>query len=175
MGGERRYFVGRDAGRGKLDGKLPGEEPGGMDFSGVETNGGTMLHKTMPDREHLARAKSLESEGEIDEAMEVYQQVLRNDPLNETAIGRLLVLYRRQKEYKKELALLKAAIGAYEAGQLAAQEAWRKKHQKAARISLSLARKLGGGGAKKGAAIYDDRLVTTWRKRKAAVMKRLKG
>src|ERR1043166_914543 len=123
-----------------------------------------MLHKAIPDREHLARAKALEAEGEVDEAIGVYQHVLKNDPLNETAIGRLLVLYRRQKDYKQELALLKAAISAYEAEQLAGQEAWRKKHQKAARISLSLARKLAGGtqklsvaGKKKTAPIYDDR------------------
>ena len=137
-----------------------------------------MVHKAIPDKERLAGAKALELDGETDEAIEAYQRVLRNDPLNETAIGRLLVLYRREKAYKQELALLKAAISAYEAEQLATQEAWRKKHQKAARISLSLARKLAGGGtggtAKKGAMIYDDRLVTTWRKRKAVVMKRLK-
>ncbi|HVW62549.1 MAG TPA: tetratricopeptide repeat protein, partial [Puia sp.] len=63
-----------------------------------------MLHKAIPDREHLARAKALETEGEVEEAMEVYQRVLKNDPLNETAVGRLLVLYRRQKAYKEELA-----------------------------------------------------------------------
>src|SRR5262245_33743241 len=131
-----------------------------------------MLHKAIPDRERLAQAKALEADGEIEEAMEVYQRVLKDDPLNETAIGRLLVLYRRQKEDKQELALLKAAISAYEAEQLAGQEAWRKKHQKAARISLALARKLGGetqklhvAGKKKTAPIYDDRLVATWRKR----------
>ena len=135
-----------------------------------------MLHKAIPDKARLAGAKALELDGETDEAIEAYQWVLRNDPLNETAIGRLLVLYRREKAYKQELAVLKAAISAYEAGQLATQDAWRKKHQKAARISLSLARKLAGeGAAKKGAVIYDDRLVTTWRKRKAVVMKRLKG
>ena len=134
-----------------------------------------MLHKAIPDREHLARAKVLEAEGETEEAMEIYQRVLKNDPLNETAVSRLLVLYRRQKAYKEELALLKAAILAYEAEQLAGQEAWRKKHQKAARISLSLAQKLGVAGKKRTAPIYDNRLVTTWRKRMAVVMKRLKG
>jgi tetratricopeptide (TPR) repeat protein len=135
-----------------------------------------MLDKAISNKERLAGAKALELDGETDEAIEAYQRVLRNDPLNETAIGRLLVLHRREKAYKQELAVLKAAISAYEAEQLSSQEAWRKKHQKAARISLSLARKLAGdGSAKKGAMIYDDRLVTTWRKRKAVVMKRLKG
>ncbi|MDO6432972.1 tetratricopeptide repeat protein [Flavitalea sp. BT771] len=135
-----------------------------------------MLDKAISDKELLARAKALELDGETDEAIEAYQRVLRNQPLNETAIARLLVLYRREKLYKQELAVLKAAISAYEAEQLAMQQAWRKKHQKAARISLSLARKLAGEGTvKKGAVIYDDRLVTTWRKRKAVVMKRLKG
>ena len=134
-----------------------------------------MLHKAIPDREHLARAKVLEAEGETEEAMEIYRRVLKNDPLNETAVSRLLVLYRRQKAYKEELTLLKAAISAYEAEQLAGQEAWRKKHQKAARISLSLAQKLGVAGKKRTSPIYDNRLVTTWRKRMAVVMKRLKG
>jgi len=133
-----------------------------------------MLHKAIPDRERLAQAKVLEADGEIDEAMEVYQRVLKNDPLNETAISRLLVLYRRRKEYKQELALLRSALSAYEAEQLAVQDAWRKKHQKAARISLSLAQKLGVTGKKKTAPVYDDRLATTWRRRKAVVMKRLK-
>jgi len=135
-----------------------------------------MLQRSISDKERLAGAKALELDGETGEAIEAYQRVLRNDPLNVTAISRLLVLHRREKAYKQELAVLKEAISAFEADQLATQAAWRKKHQKAARISLSLARKLGGGGAeKKGAVIYDDRLVAQWRKRKELVMKRLKG
>lgn len=59
-----------------------------------------MLHKAIPDREHLAQAKVLEADGETEEGME-----------QETS---------------------------------------------------------------KGGPIYDSRLVTTWRKRKAVVMKRLK-
>jgi hypothetical protein len=133
-----------------------------------------MLHKAIPDKERLAGARALELDGATEEAVEAYQRVLKGDPLNVMAIGRLLIIYRRQKEYQLELALLKASIAAYEAVQLTAQEAWRKKHQKAARISMLLAKKLEGG-TKKGPVIYDDRLVTGWRRRKGLVMKRMKG
>jgi len=94
-----------------------------------------MLHKAMPNRERLAQAKALEAEEETGEAIKIYKSVLATDPLNEAAIGRLLVLYRRQKAYKEELALLRSAISAYEAEQVATRDAWRKQHQKAARVA----------------------------------------
>ena len=38
-----------------------------------------MLHKAIPDREHLAQAKALETEGEMEEAIEVYRWVFKNE------------------------------------------------------------------------------------------------
>jgi len=59
------------------------------------------------------------------------------------AYNRVMILYRKQKMYKKELSAIKKAINAYEKDILKDQQAWKKINGHTAELSQNLARALG--------------------------------
>ncbi len=121
----------------------------------------------------IAQARELEGEGKFEEAATMYNKVVAEDPLNEMAIQRLLVLYRKLKEYRKEMQLLNASIKAITAKQEEQTGVWSKKHPAAAKASKALLRSLGGAKAK-AAPAYEQAIISTWRKRKENLAKRMK-
>src|SRR5688500_17650564 len=58
----------------------------------------------------LKKASELERNGELDEAASLYEKIIKADPNRETAYNRLMIILRKQKEYKKELALINKGI-----------------------------------------------------------------
>jgi uncharacterized protein YciI len=119
-------------------------------------------------KENVAEGRRLEQAGDLSEAAGVYQKIVDHDEGNQEAVGRLLVIYRKMKEYSKELAVIKGALAAVEQRDKALQEKWIKAHPKAAGAGRAMFRKLGG--AEVSAA---DPMVTRLLKRKAFVEKRL--
>ncbi|MGE8424208.1 MAG: hypothetical protein ACN6PI_15335, partial [Sphingobacterium siyangense] len=82
-------------------------------------------------------------------------------------------LYRKLKEYKKELAIIKQAIAAYEKDFKDDQQTWKKANSKSARLSLSLAKSMGLLNDK-GLPVYEESQIISWRKRMEAVQKKIK-
>ncbi|SKA42754.1 Tetratricopeptide repeat-containing protein [Chitinophaga eiseniae] len=66
-------------------------------------------HKSLIEKGH-----QLEKEGAPDKAIQVYLAAVKKDPLNAAAYNRLMVLYRKKKEPRKEMAIINEAIKAYE-------------------------------------------------------------
>jgi len=56
-----------------------------------------------------------ERAGDFAAAIGLYQQCIKRRPRQEWAYHRLMILYRKQKEYKKEMATVKTAIKVFEA------------------------------------------------------------
>ena len=121
----------------------------------------------------IAQARQLEQEAKFTEAAPLYEKVVQQDPLNEGAVQRLLVIYRKLKEYRKELQLLNTSIKAVSSRQQEQQAFWSKKHPGAAKTSRSLLRSLGRAKTK-AAPVYEEAIVRTWRKRKENLAKRMK-
>lgn len=120
-----------------------------------------------------ALARQQEQEGNLEEAVALYEKVVAKDALNELAIQRLLILYRKLKQYRKEMQLLNASLKA-NAGRLQQQQtAWSKQHPKAARTSKQLLKTLGSGRSKNALPAYEDPIIATWRKRKENLTKKL--
>jgi len=119
-------------------------------------------------KENVVEGRRLEQAGDLSEAAGMYQKIMDHDGGNQEAVGRLLVIYRKMKEYGKELAVIKGALAAVEQRDKALQEKWIKAHPKAAGAGRAMFRKLGG--AEVSAA---DPMVTRLLKRKAFVEKRL--
>lgn len=63
-------------------------------------------------RGHIDDARQLEKEDRLPDAAEIYQKIVDRDPGNQAAVGRLLVIYRKLKEYKKEISVINGAIAA---------------------------------------------------------------
>ena len=121
-------------------------------------------------REMLAEGKELEQAGQLPEAATIYQKIVDDDRSNQEAIGRLLVIYRKLKEYSKELRVINGALAANEQLGREMQEKWIKAHPGAAGAGKAIFRKLGGAGMSDMAA---NPLVNKLLKRKALVEKRV--
>lgn len=122
----------------------------------------------------MAMAREQEEQGNIAEAGALYEKIFAEDALNGQAVNRLLIMYRKLKQYRKEMQLLNAAIKANTGRVQQQQQAWSKKHPKAARASRSLLRSLGTKTRRTSAMPqYEEAIVATWRKRKENLAKKL--
>lgn len=122
----------------------------------------------------LERAHQQEAADDLPAAIKLYEEAIQNDPLTIAAYNRLMVIYRKQKEYKKELAVINQAIKALQANEDQVRKDWLKQNRKAAKLSQALAKSLGVMDAK-GKMTQEDPVVTAWKKRKAVTTKRLKA
>jgi DNA-binding SARP family transcriptional activator len=121
--------------------------------------------------ELLEKAKTLEQEREPVRAAELYEKLVKSDPGNEFLYDRLMIIYRKEKEYKKELAVIKAGIKKFE-----------EIHQSFIKLTPSkritdLSKKLlkaTGLADKKGRPLHDREPIARWKKRKEVVEKKIK-
>jgi tetratricopeptide (TPR) repeat protein len=125
-------------------------------------------HQSLPP---LEQAVLYEKSGEYEKAIDIYESLVRERPSNEMLYNRLMIIYRKQKEYRKELKTIIAGIKAFE--ELYTPNTGR--HGKnVAKISLALARSTGLID-KKGKNLFDPEPIAKWKKRKALVEGKLKG
>lgn len=118
--------------------------------------------------ECVAIAKVLEAAGKPDEAIKTYQQCVKLRPANEYPYNRLMILYRKKKEYKKELATIDVAIKAFEKLYL---HSGKNVNKKVSLLSKSLMKSTGLSD-KKGNILLDQKPISTWKKRAALLKKR---
>ena len=120
----------------------------------------------------LNEAKDLERQGEPEKAAAIFEKLITRDPLNEYAYDRLMIIYRKSKNYKKEKAVIAAGIRAFE-------QFYKNTSKIAATkeiVSLSKAlMKATGLADKKGNLLYDKEPLARWKKRKQVVDKKLKA
>jgi hypothetical protein len=84
-----------------------------------------------------------------------------------------MVYYRRQKEYRKEIQVINAAIAAHEQHAQDYQHVWLKRNKQTAQVAKALVKSLGLVD-RKGKPVLENRQLRLWRKRLAVVKKRLK-
>jgi hypothetical protein len=102
-------------------------------------------------------------------AIQLYREVLKIDTMQIPAYNALMKIYRQEKAYKKELAIINAGIKVYE-------KYYNKhsgKHTKevdalSARLNKSL-----GLVDKKGTKLYNPEPIGQWQKRKEIVNRKL--
>ena len=119
-----------------------------------------------------SQARQHEQEGKLEEAAALYEKIVEKDSLNELAIKRLLILYRKLKQYRKEMQLLNASIKANAGKYQQQQTEWGRKHPKAAKASKLLLKTLNGTKSK-ALPSYEEPIINTWRKRKENLAKKL--
>ncbi|MBZ4192174.1 hypothetical protein [Niabella beijingensis] len=113
-----------------------------------------------------------EAAGDTGAAVKAYGQVLQKQPLFAAPYNRLMIIFRKQKEYKKEKAIISQAIAAYENKVKEEVQTWSGNNKKSAGLNRSLAKALGLLG-NKGLPLYEDAQVAGWRKRLAVVQKKI--
>jgi uncharacterized protein YciI len=140
------------------------------------------MKATINIREMVAEGQRLEKAGELPDAAAAYQKVVDNDGSNPEAVGRLLVVYRKLKEYGKELAVVNRALAAYKQRDKAQQEKWLKEHPNAAGAGKAIFRKLGGTGMPGADSVVDglmrrkgflERRIAGGKGKKQAIVRRI--
>ena len=127
------------------------------------------MAKVIAIKKIIEGAENAEEKEDIPLAIKDYEAVIQKDPLREKAYDRLMILYRKEKDYKSELRLINAGIKSFE-------NFYRSKKsgsKKIAEISKKLNRSFGFTD-KKGNAVYDQEPIARWKKRKITVEKRIK-
>ncbi|MFN2458215.1 MAG: hypothetical protein ABR502_08450 [Chitinophagaceae bacterium] len=130
------------------------------------------LHVVKTFKELIASAKEGEDDNDLEKASKLYEQALKQEPLNENVYIRLMIIYRKQTEYEKELKLINKGIKAFEEFNKKKIQKIVGKDQKAIRLSNALAKSLGLKD-KRGNELYHPEPIAKWIKRREIVEKKL--
>ena len=134
-----------------------------------------VVHKHSSENEEpgnwLSKAKELERKGELERAAAAFEKVIKGNPANEYAYDRLMIIHRKNKEYKKEKAVIVAGIKAFQ--QFYKNASKFQATKKVAALSKALL-KATGLSDKKGRPLYEREPLGRWNKRRQVVEKKLK-
>jgi tetratricopeptide (TPR) repeat protein len=120
--------------------------------------------------ECLVKAKEFEINNNVDEAIRMYHKCVRLNPASEFAYNRLLILYRKSKQYKKELAVIKQGIRFFDS--LFTKQKKIKRSNTITRLSNALMKSTGLAD-KKGKLLFEQQPILKWKQRALLVEKRL--
>jgi tetratricopeptide (TPR) repeat protein len=130
-----------------------------------------VVHHKKGEEEMLAdlrhAAKHHEEEGELEQAATTYEKILRKAKTDTNAFDRLMILYRKQKLYDKELKTINKALALFT--KLHSPKAT---GEKVTALSRKLMR-LTCLSDKKGNSLYEAEPLGRWRRRKLWVEKRV--
>ena len=127
------------------------------------------MAKVVTLKQTIKEAAEAEDKEDISLAIKDYESAIEANPLLEKAYDRLMILYRKDKNYKKELQLINSGIKAFESF----YKSRKSSSKKIAEISKKLNKSFGFTD-KKGNAVYDPEPIARWKKRKVTVEKRIK-
>lgn len=131
-----------------------------------------VVHKRLVESTDLRNARGGESREEVAKAIAFYEKQVKQNPLNEEAYRRMMIIYRRQKNYRKELGVIRAGIKAFE--NLYKPSVSVLKNKKVAALSKALLRSTGLAD-KKGNPLYQKEPIGSWTRRKLVVEKKLRS
>ena len=120
----------------------------------------------------LEKAKEFEKQDRLDEAATMYEKIIKKTPPKEYAYDRLMIIYRKKGDYKKEKETLDAGIKAFEQFYKAVCRVPAKKSIET--LSKGLL-KATGLADRKGKLIYEREPVGRWKKRRRIVEGKLKN
>lgn len=102
-------------------------------------------------------------------AIQLYTRILKTDPLQTHAYDRLMVLYRQERNYEKELSIINSGIKAFE-------KFYKEQSGKHSKKIIEISQKLNKAFHlvdKKGNSLYNAEPIGRWQKRKETVEKKM--
>lgn len=129
-----------------------------------------LVHKSSePAIDALQKARDHESDGELKEAAGYYEKAVKVYSTDEKIYNRLMIIYRKLREYKKELAVINAGIKAFSD----LYSSGKSSDKKVASISRALLKSTGLAD-KKGNVLFEQEPIGRWKKRKTLVEGKIK-
>lgn len=130
------------------------------------------LYVAKPYHELMAEAEDAEENNELEKAAKIYEQAIKIEPHEEQPYNRLMIIYRKLRQYEDELKVIKKGIEKFEELYQKKSERLIGKNQKLERLSNALAKSLGQKG-KKTETLYYPEPIPKWIKRQKVVEKKL--
>lgn len=127
------------------------------------------MAKVVAIKKIIKEATRAEEKEDTSIAIKDYEEAIKTNPLTEKAYDRLMILYRKEKDYKNELRVINTGIKSFENF----YKSRKSRSKKIAEISNRLNKSFGFTD-KKGNAVYDPEPIARWKKRKITVEKRIK-
>jgi tetratricopeptide (TPR) repeat protein len=122
--------------------------------------------------ELLNEAKLAEQNDDLTEAKKLYERAVKQEPTDERAYNRLMIIHRKEKDYEAELKVINKGIDAFEKLYQSRSKKVVGRDKEAVRISNALIKSLGLKD-KKGNDLVQHEPIKTWKKRREVVMKKL--
>lgn len=119
----------------------------------------------------LVNAEQAEKNEDDKLAINLYREIINQDPLHIQSYDRLMKIYRQRKEYKNELSIINTGIKEYEKF----YNTHFKKHSKKINEISEKLNKSFGLIDKKGIKTYNPEPLGRWQKRKELVNKKVKS
>ncbi len=116
----------------------------------------------------VKHAEQLEQEGNLDEAAKLYEHVIRSKPLDEHPYKRLMIIYRKLRQPKDELRVIKFSISVFESKYIK-----KSRSKKLTDLSTALMKSSGLVNAKGKLTVYPEP-INKWMKRRELVEKKVK-
>ena len=117
-------------------------------------------------------AKKAEADQEEEKAAAFYEKAIKAEPLSEMPYNRLMILYRKKKNYRDELRIINKGIETFKEFHEKRSQKVFGKDKKAIQLSQSLAKSLGQKDRKGKSKIYPEP-IQKWMTRAETVEKKL--
>jgi tetratricopeptide (TPR) repeat protein len=131
------------------------------------------LHAAKHYTNYIKEAKAAEEDDELLKAAELYELAIKQKPLEEEPYNRLMIIYRKLKNYRDELKVIEKGLNVYvdhfkeKAGKIFGN------NKKMEQTGKALLKSLTPKGSKP--EIFYPEPVPKWHKRKLTVEKKLNG
>ena len=129
-----------------------------------------VVHNIIKEGTDKAQAEAFESNDELDKAARTYERLLKSNRFDEHLYRRLMIIYRKQKDFPKELKIIRAGIKAFEELYQPGKEL--RGNKKIASLSRALLKSTGLSD-KKGKPLYQKEPIGSWTRRLNIVEKKL--
>jgi tetratricopeptide (TPR) repeat protein len=119
----------------------------------------------------IEEARNVEADGELEKAASIYEQAIRQHPMDEFPYNRLMIIYRKFKQPKNELRVIKKALEVYTAFYDKKLKPYTS-NTKVGQLSKALLKSVTGSAKKTSYTSYPEP-IPRWTLRKKAVEKKL--
>ena len=122
--------------------------------------------------ELIKKARVYDTEGDLEKAASLYEEAVRQEPLEELPYNRLMVIYRKLEQPKDELRIIDKALKIFQGHYDKIFDKKLEDNPKAAQLSRTLLKSLNSKTNKKTLPWYPEP-VHKWIRRKKVVEKKL--
>jgi tetratricopeptide (TPR) repeat protein len=129
----------------------------------------------MPATKHytelIEEARNVEGEGELEKAASIYEQAIKQHPMDEFPYNRLMIIYRKFKQPKEEYRVINKALDVYRSYYDEKLKPYTS-NTKIGQLSKALLKSVTGNAKKTSYTSYPEP-IPRWTLRKKAVEKKL--